>query len=608
MLFRISFPFLSKKKASAKHFNSRSIFLIFLVLLVVPPFLLRPALLHAQPVPLTVTVLGIKGDEHKNVMASIKIALQQDNPQLTLQHIRRLHKAAPEQIIKALAPLGYYSVEIKDSSLTKKEDGWQALYEVNQGAPVLINKIEIEVIGDGKKEDSLQDLEKTFPLQEGGQLNDALYEKGKKKILATALKSGYIKAGFTTSKIQVHRQKQRAEIQLVLDTGPLFFFGKTFSDQNIIKPDMFQRYLPYKRGDVYSLKALNQFQTDLYATGYFSRIVVEPQYSGPKTEALEIPVHVELQPSKKNRYSFGVGYGTDTGFRGNIGWKNRIINQYGHKPEFNIQLAENSTRANAGYEIPVFDLRYDSIHFNTLLYDETWDDTWSKKLSISGSVNHNAPKRQYGTGLEYLHEKYTVGVTSGSANLLIPSAYCTLIVAKDRVKTERGLRVSASIKGGHSGFLSTTNFLQAQANGKIIFTTPWENWRLLGRASVGATMMESIDELPPSLRFYAGGDQSVRGYGYRELGPQDASGKTVGGQYLTEASIELERRINKTWSAAAFYDLGNAYDDIDADLKAGAGLGARMNLPFGQVRLDVACALSDADYPLRIHLTIGADL
>ncbi|RWX50311.1 Surface antigen, partial [Candidatus Electrothrix marina] len=310
---------------------------------------------------------------------------------------------------------------------------------------------------------------------------------------------------------------------------------------------------------------------------------------------------------KKNRYSFGVGYGTDTGARGNIGWKNRIINRHGHKPEFNIQLAENGSRADADYEIPVFDLRYDSLNLDTVFFDETWDDTWIKQLSISGSVNHNAPKHQFGVGLEYLHENYTVGVTSGSANLLIPRGYFTLILAEDRIRTEHGIRLSASLKGGNTAFLSSTSFLQARANGKIILT-PWINWRLLGRLSIGAIMMDSIDELPPSLRFYAGGDHSVRGYGYKELGPEDSSGKIIGGQYLTEAGIEIERSITDNWSAAAFYDLGNAYDDIDADLQAGAGLGVRMNLPFGQVRLDVACAVSDADYPLRIHLTIGADL
>ncbi|MCI5159904.1 MAG: hypothetical protein D3906_16055 [Candidatus Electrothrix sp. AUS1_2] len=248
------------------------------------------------------------------------------------------------------------------------------------------------------------------------------------------------------------------------------------------------------------------------------------------------------------------------------------------------------------------------MNFDTVFFDDTWEDTWTKQLSVSGSVNHNAPKRQYGVGLEYLHENYTVGAANGSANLLIPSGYFTLILAEDRVRTEHGIRLSTSLKGGSTNALSSTNFLQARAGGKIILTTPWKEWRLLGRLSVGAILMESIDELPPSLRFYAGGDHSVRGYAYNTLGPQDSSGKIVGGQYLTESAIEIERKLTDTWSAAAFYDLGNAYDDINADLKAGAGLGVRMNLPFGQVRLDVACALSDADYPLRIHLTIGADL
>ncbi len=601
MFFRVFFSILDKKYFSGRYRNGIPIRVFFILV-----FLALPTI--AQAIPLTVVVRGVEGEEHKNIMASIKIALQQKNPDLTLRHIRRLHKAAPEQIAKALAPLGYYSVKVKDEgSLTKDDNGWHAVYEVIPGEPTLVEQVNIEVTGPGEDEEVFQNLKKKFPLKKGEQLRDTLYEKGKKNILSTALRNGYIKAGFTTSKVLVRHKESRAEIQLNLDTGPLFFFGETTSDQNIIMPEMLDRYLPYSSGDVYSLSALNQLQTDLYATGYFSQVFVDPQYPGAENEGQMIPVEVKLKPDKKNRYSFGVGYGTDTGARGNIGWKNRIINRHGHKPEFNIQLAENGSRSNAGYEIPVFDLRYDSVNFNTLFFDETWEDTWIKQLSISGSVNHNAPKRQFGVGLEYLHENYTVGVTSGSANLLIPSGYFTLILAEDRVKTEHGIRLSASLKGGDTAFLSSTSFLQARANGKIILT-PWKSWRLLGRLSIGAIMMDSINELPPSLRFYAGGDHSVRGYGYKELGPEDSSGKIIGGQYLTEASIEIERKITDTWSAAAFYDIGNAYDDIDADFQIGAGLGVRMNLPFGQVRLDVACALSDADYPLRIHLTIGADL
>ncbi|RWX42931.1 autotransporter secretion outer membrane protein TamA [Candidatus Electrothrix aarhusensis] len=604
MFFRVFFSLPEKKYFPVRYRSGIPIQVFFTLVLLV--FLMLPALVQA--IPLTVAVHGVEGEEHRNIMASIKIALQQKKTNLTLRHIRRLHKAAPEQIVKALAPFGYYSVEVKnDGSLTKDDTGWHAVYEVIPGEPVLVEQVNIKVTGPGKDEDIFQNLKKDFPLQKGERLKDTLYEKGKKNILSDALRNGYIKAGFTTSSVLVRHKEHQAEIQLTLDTGPLFFFGETTSIQDIIMPKMLHRYLPYSLGDVYSFSALNQLQTDLYATGYFSQVFVEPQYPGADNEEPVIPVKVELKPVKKNRYSFGVGYGSDTGARGNIGWKNHIINRHGHKPEFNIQVAENGSRANADYEIPIFDLRYDSVNFGTLFFDETWDDTWIKQLSISGSVNHNAPKHQYGVGLEYLHENYTVGATSGSANLLIPSSYITFIFTENRVKTEHGIRLSASLKGGDTAFLSSTSFLQARANGKIILT-PWKSWRLLGRLSIGAIMMDSINELPPSLRFYAGGDHSVRGYGYKELGPEDSSGKIVGGQYLTEASIEIEREITDTWSAAAFYDLGNAYDNIDADLQVGTGLGVRMNLPFGQVRLDVACALSDADYPLRIHLTIGADL
>jgi translocation and assembly module TamA len=209
--------------------------------------------------------------------------------------------------------------------------------------------------------------------------------------------------------------------------------------------------------------------------------------------------------------------------------------------------------------------------------------------------------------VELRHEKYSVGVTSGSADLLMPSAYWNMILAKDRINTEKGVRLSGSVKGADNTLFSSTSFIQFRLSGKAILT-PMENWRILGRGTIGATSMESIDELPPSLRFYAGGDQSVRGYGYKELGPVDPSGVVVGGRYLLEGSIELERRLTSMWSVAAFYDVGNAFDDIDADLKHGAGVGVRLVLPFGRIRMDVASALSEDGYPLRVHLTVGADL
>ncbi len=557
---------------------------------------------------------GVEGDLLKNIVASLKIAQQKDEANLSTGQIRLLHKQAPEEIAHALAPFGYYAVKVTNNnghgSLEKKGSGWLAEYEVAPGQPVLVESVNIKVTGPGKEHQKLRNLAASFPLKPGKQLDDGLYEKGKKQILNKALTSGYLRARFTESRVEVRSKEHKAAISLCLDSGPLYVFGATSSNQYILKPELLQRYLPYQFGDVYSLQALNKLQSDLYATGYFSQVTVEPKVPLPEEgSSSEVPVELHLAPAPKNRYSLGGGYGTDSGVRGSIGWKNRMINQLGHRPSLNVQLAEKGSKAAASYEIPVpiLDLRYDTVSFDTLYSEESWQDTEISQYNFGATVKHNALKYQFGAGLEYLHETYTVGDMDDSTWLLMPNAFLTIIWAENRVNTDHGIRVSGSVRGAQAPFIASTNFFQFRVGGKAIIS-PVEKWRLIGRGSFGATAMESINELPPSLRFYAGGDQSVRGYGYKSLGPQDASGRVVGGQYLTEASFEIERQLSKLWSVAAFYDLGNAYDNIDARLQQGVGVGVRMSLPFGQIRLDVADPISEGGFSLRIHLTLGADL
>jgi translocation and assembly module TamA len=574
--------------------------------------LLLPSAAFAAPV--TVIVRGVDGELHKNILAGLSIAGQKEDAVLSAGQLRRLHKKAPQQITDALKPFGYYAAQINNNNghglLEKKGGGWQAVYEVAAGPPVRVASLSIEVAGPGKEHESLKNLEAKFPLQPGSQLNDAAYEKGKKSILSAAFAAGCIRAKFSESRVEVRAKEGKAAIRLRLETGLLHVFGDTFSSSLILKPELLQRYVPYRPGEVYSLTALNRLQSDLYATGYFSQVTVEPKLPQPEQAQEEVPVELHLAPAPKNRYSFGLGYGTDTGARGNIGWKNRMINRRGHKPSFNVQLAEKGSRAAGGYEIPVpiFDLRYDTLSFDTLYSEETWDATDITQYTIGAALKHNAPKYQFGAGLEYLHEAYTVGGSEEDSTwLLMPNAFLTLIFAENRVNTEHGIRVGGSVRGAQAPYLASTSFLQFRVGGKAIFS-PFDKWRLIGRGSFGATMMDSINELPPSLRFYAGGDQSVRGYGYKRLGPKDDSGRVVGGQYLSEASIELERKLSGIWSAAVFYDIGNAYDNIDADLQQGIGIGARMTLPFGQIRLDLADPISEGSFSVRIHLTLGADL
>jgi len=198
-------------------------------------------------------------------------------------------------------------------------------------------------------------------------------------------------------------------------------------------------------------------------------------------------------------------------------------------------------------------------------------------------------------------------LTSGLSRLLIPGVSWTRIDADSRIYTTRGSRLALSLQGAARGVLSNTSFAQADLQAKVIRSFGTGN-RLIVRGEAGATYVSDFSRLPVSLRFFAGGDNSVRGYAYRSLGPTDASGAVIGGRYLLVGSVEYDRRIVGNWGAAVFYDAGNAFNSRPASLKRGAGVGLRWRSPVGMVRIDLASALSEPGHPLRLHISIGPDL
>ncbi len=576
--------------------SCRIIFLLLSILLITP-------LPLSAAVSLDVKVKGVKDALYDNVLARLKIFIHRKSGRLTEFEIRRLHQKASADIESALAPFGYYSPTIEES-LEQRGDSWYALYVIVPGKPVLVKKVQVTIEGPGRAE--FAGLSEHFPLAAGKVLDQGLYEKGKKQLVRSALIKGFLTARFSRQELRINRAQKVAEIVLTLDTGPQFLFGQTSSDQESIKPELLARYLPYKVGDPWSPAKMQELRNVLYRTDFFSRVSVKGDVEN--AENLQIPVAVDLEPPEHlNRYSFGLGYGDDTGARGRLEWRNRLLNSLGHKARGALQIAEKENAFTFRYDMPRANPQYDSYALSSSYNDQSWNDTQTRLLAAGVSLDHAGPVFHYGGSLEVRDEQYDVGITSGSSGLLMPGANLALIWADNLLHIKKGLQVTVNLKGAAESVGSDATFLQATGTSKLIFT-PFDPWRLIGRGTLGATLVDSIDDLPPSLRFYAGGDQSIRGFAYKELGTRDASGTVVGGRYLVVGSVELERLINERWSMATFLDVGNAMDDVALDFERGAGLGVRFRLPFGQVRLDLASALSEDGYPLRLHLSVGGDL
>lgn len=139
-------------------------------------------------------------------------------------------------------------------------------------------------------------------------------------------------------------------------------------------------------------------------------------------------------------------------------------------------------------------------------------------------------------------------------------------------------------------------------------TTVWDDHRLLGRIQFGGSATNGYKSIPPSLRFFAGGDQSVRGYDYQSLSPKNSQGDRIGGRYMMAGSVEYQYSVAEKWRIATFIDQGNSFDKLELpSLKTGVGVGVRWVSPVGPIRVDLAHAMND-DGGIRLHFSMGPEL
>jgi translocation and assembly module TamA len=206
-----------------------------------------------------------------------------------------------------------------------------------------------------------------------------------------------------------------------------------------------------------------------------------------------------------------------------------------------------------------------------------------------------------------LIEDFEVADQVGRSRLLMPGIDWTKIRADNEIRPQRGYKIGLELRAAADQLGSDTSFAQAIARGKWIWPVPSAG-RILVRVDAGATAERSFEELPPSVRFFAGGDNSVRGYDFEALGPVDENGEVIGGSSLATASFEYEHPVRARWSIAAFVDSGNAFERSEMDLKTGAGIGTRWQSPLGPIRFDIAHPFDDETEDWRIHISLGPDL
>lgn len=548
-----------------------------------------------------VVVEGLDGEARENVLQLLAIARAGDEP-LSGARIRRLHARAPAEIREALEPFGYYRVEV-DSDLTATETGWRAIYRVRPGPAVPIGTLDLRLEGDARDDPAFDALIRELPLQVGAPFRHQAYERAKRSLQNLAAERGYFDARLVRSEVRVDLDRYSAAVHLVLDSGPRYRFGPVRFESTVVRDALLQKFVPFEPGEAYDAAEVLALHNALLDSDYFEQVDVRPRPE--QARDLAVPIDVRLRARKRTRYSVGVGYGTDTGARASIGLDRRYVNKRGHRFLAELQVSEIRTGFRTRYEIPVRDPRTDRVFAQARYTDEDIDTSTSQVTEIAVGLEQSLGFWRQAFTLTYHQSDFVVAGESGSSALLMPGASWVRLKADDPIYPSHGSRVGLELRAAHDALLSDTSFVQAHLFGKWVRSLG--GGRVLVRGDVGSTWVDDFERLPPDVRFFAGGDVSVRGYDYNTLGPENAEGEVVGGRHLLVGSIEYEHRLAANWSGAVFYDVGNAIDDFGDPLESGAGFGVRWRSPVGWVRVDLAEPLTE-DEGVRLHLRIGPDL
>jgi translocation and assembly module TamA len=507
----------------------------------------------ALPAVAAVRIEGLDAELEANVLAHMR--LDDEACDQTRVRVQYGFDRAPDSIRAALRPFGYYEPKIEATLEMPAEGCWQAVFKVDAGEPVLVQATEIRVEQEGEELPVFSRLIEDSDIRIGERLEHDTYEALKSRLLVAAHEYGFFEAKLTRSVIEVDKAKHSATVALVMHTGPRYRFGQLEVREDILDNRLILRYVDFEEGAPFEQRRLRKLHNDLVRGDYFSSVSVRAY---PDEVEKIARVRLTLEEGRRIRYGVGAGFGTDTGLVLRADMVHRRLNRHGHRLELDGEVSKVRQNATIDYRIP----------------GKRPQNDW---YSIYGGIN-----REDTEAIESISWKMGARPT-------------------------QGLRMRGEVAGAAKQVLSDASFIRFYFNGKTILPLS-ERGRVLLRGEAGWMATDDFDNVPPTWRFFAGGDRSVRGYDYQSLGPLDENGKAIGGRKLLTGSIEGDWRFFERWSAAVFVDAGNVgEEDLLKDVPWSVGAGVRWYSPVGPIRLDLAFPQNGSG-DFRVHISMGPDL
>lgn len=521
------------------------------------------------------------------------------------RELLRYSRIAQDQAEKALQALGRYNAQIESEVVGGDEP--RLILRIKPGEPVRLREVTVRVEGSAAQLRSFRVPRDT--LKPGAILNHGRYEDAKQQILNQASRYGYFDGRFTSQRLLVDPAENVADVELVFVSGPRYSLGEvTFEGDAPFDPDLLARMVPFDAGTPYDSELIAELNQAMQSSGYFEGVRVDANPANASEQ--RIPVAVDLATREPRTLGLGIGFSTDVGPRLRFDWTRHWVNPQGHSYGADMELSAPRQNVGLWYDVPLDPPLTDKLRYaGGYQYEELGNsDSLSRLLTVGPEWHRKLPNGwQRVWSLKWQHEEYRLGDDSGASTLLMPGVAYSFLRSDNRIDPSRGYRMEFELAAAKEGLLSDANLIHANATFKGL-TTLAARHRLLGRVQLGANVTDEYTKIPPSLRYFAGGDQSVRGYDYQSLSPTNSDGDHIGGRYQVAISAEYQYSLTEKWRLATFVDQGNAFNSLELpSLMSSVGVGVRWVSPVGPLRLDLAHPL-DSEGGVRLHFSMGPEL
>ncbi|HEY0845257.1 MAG TPA: autotransporter assembly complex family protein [Noviherbaspirillum sp.] len=558
---------------------------------------------HAQATAWSVALIG--AGEHEGMLREHLDISRQAEAGLPPDELRRLLLSTPEQVASLLATEGYFTPAIRHE-LDTGTTPWTVRIVVNPGPVTRVASVEIRFTGEiasGPHTDPerMDTLRRRWDLDPGDVFRQAAWSAEKSELLKGLLLRDYPAARIARSEARIDPAARTAALTVEVDSGPVFTFGNL----DIHGLDRYTRAMidtlnPTRPGDRYSQDKLNELQSRLEDTGYFRSAFATVDIDPDKPHL--VPVRLDLTENPRKRLSLGGGFSTDTGARGQVKWLDRHFLQQDWRLESELRIDRETQLAGGEVFLPPIAIGW-LPSFGVHLERTTSGGETADRFRTGARLVSPNRSDEKAWALAYLGDRQRIGdVFLNNRQALIASFTYTKRRLDHPLMPQTGYVASAEVGGGVQGLINESHI--ARLVGRLMWLETYrQRWHTVIRAQVGQVFGGSRLTVPADLLFRAGGDQSVRGYGFNSLGVLQ-NGAVVGGTVTAVVSAELVYQVTPQWGAAVFADAGNAGDAWrDLTLKRGSGIGARWRSPIGPINFDLA--YGHATREPRLHFSVG---